>query len=182
MKKIPKKWRELPLKEKLEIPRGYFNIGENILEKIRQIKNPKERLIAAAKIQYELFNNIHSYLTAWIAGYSSDVVVRQFFGSTKDLRDIFIKPLIYNEKIKPSWADIKRGINIPDKMSEDLAEEIGIHIGDGSLYSHIDKKGWGNYRYTVSGDLTNEYFYHKEHIGKLMKKLYNIGPLLLERK
>ena len=100
MKKIPKKWRELPLKEKLEIPRGYFNIGENILEKIRQIKNPKERLIAAAKIQYELFNNIHSYLTAWIAGYSSDVVVRQFFGSTKDLRDIFIKPLIYNEKIK----------------------------------------------------------------------------------
>ncbi|MDO8508798.1 MAG: hypothetical protein Q7S27_03890 [Nanoarchaeota archaeon] len=179
---IPKKWRELPIKEKLDIPRKYFKIDENILEKIRRIENPKEKLIAAARIQYELFNNIHSYLTVWIAGYSSDIAVREYFGSTKNLRDLFIRPIIYDEKIKPSWADIKRNLKIPDKMTEDLAEEIGIHIGDGSLYSHIDKRGWGNYRYTVSGDLTNEYLYHKEYIGKLMRKLYNIGPLLLERK
>lgn len=40
MDKIPKKWRELSISEKLQIPLKYFDIDDNTLRKIRSIQNP----------------------------------------------------------------------------------------------------------------------------------------------
>ncbi|MCH8908332.1 MAG: aminotransferase class III-fold pyridoxal phosphate-dependent enzyme, partial [Candidatus Heimdallarchaeota archaeon] len=41
-----------------------------------------KRLMEAAKLQFESFGNIHTDLTAWIAGYRSDRAVRDKFGSS----------------------------------------------------------------------------------------------------
>ena len=180
MKKIPKKWRELPKEERFKIPLKHFNINKKTLTKIREIPNVKEKLIAAAKLQYELFNDIHSYLTVWIAGYGSDVMIRQKFGSTQNLLNLFIKPNKFPKEINPSWADIKRKIKIPEKMTEELSEEIGIHIGDGNVYVCTNKQGGKSFQYTVSGDLTNEEEYHN-YIKELMKKIYNIDTSILKR-
>ena len=58
-------------------------------------------------------------------------------------------------------------------MNEDLAEETGIHIGDGSLEIPIDKQGYPRYRYRIDGNLKDEYIYHNEFIKPLMVELYN---------
>ncbi len=181
MKKIPKKWRELPKDERLKIPIDCFGIDEKTIKQIRNIPDTKKRLIEAARIQYEMFNDIHSYLTVWIAGYGSDVIIRQKFGSTQNLLNHFFTKTEFPAGIAPSWADIKRRIKVPEEMTPELAEEIGIHIGDGNLFIATDKQGSRSYRYGISGDLINEYLYHAEHINKLMKGLYNLSPCLIKR-
>lgn len=55
MQKISKLWRKLPKDQKLRIPVDYFQINEKEVNNIRKIENSSERLIAAAKLQYELF-------------------------------------------------------------------------------------------------------------------------------
>lgn len=181
MIKIKKRWRELPKKERFYIPIKNFNIEKKEIERIRKISDSKKRLIEAAKLQYELFGDIHSYLTVWIAGYGSDVIIRQKFGSTKKLLYLFIKPNKFPKNINPSWADIKRKVKIPDKMTKNLAEETGIHIGDGSISILKDKGKWKSYPGSINGDLINESVYHKTYIKELMKKIYNINLCILER-
>lgn len=55
---------------------------------------------------------------------------------------------------------------------EDLAEETGIHIGDGCM--HILKRG-NSYSYEIASHLVDDKDYTKYMI-KLMKRLYNIVP------
>lgn len=181
MKKIPKIWREFPKEERFKIPTRYFNIEEKTLERIRKIPDIRKRLIESAKIQYEMFKDIHSYLTVWIAGCGSDVAIREKFGSTQNLLNLFFDPIKFPANIKPSWQDIKRRIKVPGEMTEKLAEETGIHIGDGCLHIFKEKDTF-HYRYSISGNLTDEYIYHKEHIANLMEEIYNIDPCLIKRK
>ncbi len=122
-----------------------------------------------------------NYLTTWIAGYGSDVVIRQKFGSTQNLLNLFFKPTKFPKGITPSWADIKRKVKIPEEMTENLAEETGIHIGDGNIHISTEKNGFRSYQYSISGDLKDESIYHKEYIRNLIKGLYNIEPSILER-
>lgn len=107
--------------------------------------------------------------------------MRKYFGSTKNLLDIFIKLPIYPVGISGSWADIKRNIRIPTEMTAELAEETGIHIGDGNLHISTDKNGFNSYNYSINGDLINEYLYHVNHINKIMKDLYNLEGSFLAR-
>jgi len=181
MKKIPKRWRELSIKQKLSIPEKYFKIDRKEIEKIRKISDPKKRLIEAARIQYELFKDIHTYLTVWIAGYASDITIRQYFNSTSNLLKIFMKDIPLDKKGEFSWADIKRSIKIPVEMTNDLAEETGIHLGDGNLTISTEKAGYKSYRYSISGDLTDEYFYHVTYIANLMKDIYNARGIFIKR-
>ena len=172
MKRIPHSWRKLIINERLNIPGDYFGIPESEIERIRRIGDGKERLIEAAKLQYETFQDIHTDLTAWIAGYASDVVVRQKFGSTQKLRNQFIKPLLNNDQFVPSWGDKRRNITLPYEMTPELAEESGIHMGDGCL-SIGTWRGNAIHKYNINGHLVDEYEFHVEHIANLMKKLYN---------
>jgi intein/homing endonuclease len=57
--------------------------------------------------------------------------------------------------------------------SEDLAEETGIHIGDGSMnmYSH------NSYKYSYTGHAIDDLEF-SIYFKKLMKKLYNLEPSL----
>lgn len=66
------------------------------------------------------------------------------------------------------------------KLSEDLAEEVGIHIGDGSMW--FKKHDWGTeYRYSVHGD-KREKEYLVEHVSNIIKKLYGLDPIYKENK
>lgn len=178
--KIPKNWRELPKIEKMEIPKKVFQIEESELKRIRQIKDPRKRLVEAATLQYETFNDIHSYLTAWIAGYSSDSIVRQKLGSSLSLFEA-VKGYPQRESQNSSWADIKRKIKIPSVMSGDLAEETGIHLGDGNLHISRDRNGWFSYRYMITGNLTEEIAYHEGYIQPLLRRLYGFQGVLARR-
>lgn len=180
MLKIPKKWRELPLEERTNKIVELFGISKKTINKIRNIRDKKIKLIASAKIQYQMFGEIHSYLTCWIAGYGSDVEVRNVFGSTHALRSIFIK-FARVKGIEYSWQDIKRGVKIPEKITPLLAEETGIHLGDGCLYLYIDNNGYKSYRYSITGNLIDEEPYHTNYIAKILFQLYNLKPRFLIR-
>lgn len=48
--------------------------------------------------------------------------------------------LINSDRIKLNKRDIAKGLKIPKEMSLELAEEIGLHIGDGSM-NYYSKRG-----------------------------------------
>ena len=181
MLKIPNKWRELPLDERLDLPVKYFKFDSKQIANVRKIKNKRKKLIQSGRIQFQKFGEVHSFLISWIAGYGSDVEVRNVFGSTKKFRELFIKSPDNYWNVSFSWSDIKRGIKIPKNVTNDLAEEIGIHLGDGNLYVYTDKGGWKNYQCSITGDLKDESIYHENFIAPLLKKLYNISPVILKR-
>src|SRR3989339_22718 len=81
------------------------------------------------------------------------------------------------EIIELSNYDLKRELKIPAVITEELAEETGIHIGDGSM----NRYGRGSYMYSLEGDPLEKEYYEK-HIGPLYKKLYNLNVRLRERK
>ena len=62
-------------------------------------------------------------------------------------------------------------ITIP-RMCKELAEEIGIHIGDGSMYVN---PGIGHYDYTVCGSI-DDYSYLMGFVEPLIKNLYGLSP------
>lgn len=101
--------------------------------------------------------------------------MRQKFGSTLNLRN---KVYAYKNtfpEIDPSWNDIREDIIVPQTMTSLLAEETGIHIGDGNISVITDKNGWKSYRYRIDGNLNDERLYHENHIKPLMIELYNYG-------
>lgn len=177
---IPKKWRKLPLNKRLDLPVKYFKIDSKEVKRIRNIKNKREKLIESGKIQFKKFGEIHSFLIAWIAGYGSDSEVRNVFGSTNEFRRLFIKSPKNKWGLEVSWSDIKRGVKIPD-ISLELAEETGIHLGDGSLTNYHDKEGYLSFRYGITGDLRDEELYHETFIVPLLEKLYGTKPIILKR-
>lgn len=70
-------------------------------------------------------------------------------------------------KIEYSRYDISKKIKFPTKMSEELAEEMGMHFGDGFLSSY-------RYDYRLKGNPMDEREYYNNYIKPLYKKLYNL--------
>jgi len=67
-------------------------------------------------------------------------------------------------------------INFPPSLSKELAEEIGIHIGDGSLFF---RKKENHYDYVVC--LNREEESYKNYVISLIKKIYGIFPSYIDR-
>lgn len=90
---------------------------------------------------------------------------------------IYIMQIKYNEiMLKFSYNDIKRELKIPKYLTKDLAEEIGIHLGDGSLGIYRNKfaiKNYLKYAYHIAGSYDDEQYF-KKFLIPLMEKLYNI--------
>ena len=79
-----------------------------------------------------------------------------------------------------SQNDLRRGITIPKILSKDLAEEIGIHVGDGSL--GIYKNGGSlKYSYVISGNIGDELYIDK-FVVPLLYRLYHIKPSIYKPK
>lgn len=70
-------------------------------------------------------------------------------------------------RVEFSSSDKEKGIRLPKLLDEYLAEETGVHLGDGFLSG---KK----YDFRVKGDRTNEMEYYDDYLKKLYKRLYNL--------
>ena len=70
-----------------------------------------------------------------------------------------------------SRKDKEKGIILPEYLTEELAEDIGIHIGDGSMYFKKGKIGAD--AITISSN-NNEMDY-LNYVIELKKKLYNLN-------
>lgn len=71
----------------------------------------------------------------------------------------------------------KNKIILPSKISEELAEETGLHIGDGSM-NFYNKKGL----YQLRGHITDDKMHYDTRISKLYKDLYNLDISLRKMK
>lgn len=72
-------------------------------------------------------------------------------------------------KVKFSNNDIKKEIKIPIDLTPDLAELIGIILGDGNIYTK------DRYELTIVGDIEEDKEYHEKVILILLKNLFNIN-------
>lgn len=82
--------------------------------------------------------------------------------------------------IRFSRFDIKRNLILPDKMTAELAEDIGIMIGDGNLAIRR-RNGRTDYEVGCGGNLLDERDYYKNYLSSLKFKLFNIKFALRER-
>lgn len=78
-----------------------------------------------------------------------------------------------NKIIKYSKYDIEKNIILPNKITPELAEEIGMHYGDGFL---SEKR----YDYRLKGNPKDEKEYYLNYIKPLFAKLYNVNINLKE--
>lgn len=79
-------------------------------------------------------------------------------------------------KIEFSHYDIKRGITLPKYPSEELAELVGIILGDGNIHKYTKGKNVGTYMIRIAGDIRYEYDYFNNYISRIIQKLFNITP------
>ena len=82
-------------------------------------------------------------------------------------------------QIKLSRNDIKRGLTLPKKSSEELAEFIGILAGDG--YINYDPKKY-SYIIEVAGNKILDKDYLENYTRKLIKSLFNIDCRIYYKK
>ncbi|MBN1941615.1 MAG: hypothetical protein JW772_05550 [Candidatus Diapherotrites archaeon] len=71
-----------------------------------------------------------------------------------------------NSEITFSKTDVEKNIKLPEKMTPELAEEIGMHMGDGFLSSR-------KFDYRLKGNKKDEKEYYQKTVEPLFKKLYN---------
>ncbi|MFH1587654.1 MAG: LAGLIDADG family homing endonuclease [Candidatus Diapherotrites archaeon] len=151
----------------------YFGTRKNLFGSIGiEIKSPQEKLIEATK---ELAHRSSAREIAKKSGYKSHKIINLYFDSLEDLKRKSGKYKCNKEKIsfkgvEFSLQDISRGVTIPEKINELVAEEAGWHAGDGSLYA---KKKTG-YLYCLAGDANQETDFYKDYVHKIFKRIYNL--------
>lgn len=107
------------------------------------------------------------------------IIGRRCFGEQKKI----LSPININFKDKNLDLDIlninyskydqDKKIKIPPKLTPELAEEIGMHYGDGFL---SEKR----YDYRLKGNPKNEKEYYQLYIRPLFKRLFNVEVCLKE--
>ena len=95
--------------------------------------------------------------------------------SSDQKRDSFLTFDI--SQIELSQGDIKKCFKLPISMSENLAEEIGLHLGDGSM-NYYSNKGF----YQLRGHIKDDREHYSIRIKYLYKKLFNLDVNLRNMK
>ena len=139
----------------------YCNIPYDLFLKICKLRNISEdRALRDYKIKVFYFDSLTN-------------ISRKTFGEKrKKLPGINIifksKPIVFDtSKIELSRYDKEKKLKFPKKLTPELAEEIGMSIGDGFLSNK-------RYDYRLKGD-KNERRYYDSFIGPLYKKLFNLN-------
>jgi len=84
-------------------------------------------------------------------------------------------------RIEFSNADLKKGLILPKKLTPELAEECGLHIGDGTMNFYFNKSRYKG-KYSLRGHILDDKKHYNSRIKKLYKFLYNLEPPLSEMK
>lgn len=83
-----------------------------------------------------------------------------------------------NTKIEFSIFDLKRNIKLPNKLNQNLAELVGIMVGDGCIYVKKDEAKRIKYELFISGHAIDDLEYHEKTISNLFNNLFNIKPYI----
>jgi len=87
-----------------------------------------------------------------------------------------------SNSIKLSRYDIQKGLKLPIKLTPDLAELIGIHVGDGNMYIYDRTKNnmrWVTYSISYFGNLKTDKIYFEKYLIPLIYKLFRIKSKIL---
>lgn len=75
--------------------------------------------------------------------------------------------------IKFKKIDIEKGLILPEKITPELAEETGLHIGDGSMNFYRRGKAPKGF-YSLRGHIIDDREHYEERIKELYKNIYNL--------
>ena len=78
-----------------------------------------------------------------------------------------------------SLYDVKRGTRFPAEISENLAELVGIYLGDGHLAKTVYKD---EYKFQITGHALQDKFYYEKFVIPLIKEIFNVQPCLRFKK
>jgi hypothetical protein len=71
--------------------------------------------------------------------------------------------------VEESKHDGKFLVKVPSSLNEKLAEETGIHIGDGSMNIYD-----GRFLYSLRGHRDDDFEYYTKHITAIYREVYNL--------
>lgn len=77
------------------------------------------------------------------------------------------------DSINYNKSDLRKGIILPEQLSPELAEETGLHIGDGTMNFYMNK-GRHKGKYSLRGHINDDVKHYDNRIKKLYKLLYNL--------
>ncbi len=146
---------------------GLCDVPYSIFKKIIKILNKREK---------DILKNYNATIIE-----EKLVIGRKVFGERKkqlnQIKIDYFNENIYLDisKINFSKYDQERNIKLPNKITPELSEEIGMHYGDGFL---SDKR----YEYRLKGNPLNEKEYYTQYIKPLFKRLYNVDVNLKDFK
>jgi len=72
-------------------------------------------------------------------------------------------------------------IKTPKKITSDLAEETGLHIGDGSMNFYKNKNKTRGF-YQLRGHIIDDKEHYETRIKELYNSVYNLKPSMREMK
>lgn len=75
-------------------------------------------------------------------------------------------------KVEFSRNDLRSGIQVPEKLTKELAYFLGFHVGDGYLKIQRRDKTV-DYRMQYDGHHINEHLWYIDYIKPIIKKLFN---------
>ena len=79
-----------------------------------------------------------------------------------------------NINVDFSRADLSRGITLPNELTLELAELVGVIMGDGHIYFNNESREKTNYSIWISGSLSEDSDYYKNYINKIFQNLFNL--------
>lgn len=136
------------------------------------VRTPKERLVEAAK---DAGTGASGRKIANLAGYASHKIINLEFGSLNKLK--LMAGTYASNKNDVKWSGVEFspkdesiGVRIPNDIDETVAEETGIHVGDGCLPKMSNAR---QYRIEVGGHKIDEKRYYDEVVAALFKRAYN---------
>ena len=84
-------------------------------------------------------------------------------------------------KIKFSNSDFKRNLILPERLTPELAEETGLHIGDGSMSFYPKHKPFGG-MYSLRGHIHDDKEHYETRIKEIYKFVFNLDIPMREMK
>ena len=78
-------------------------------------------------------------------------------------------------KINFSRFDLKRGLKLPRRLDEKLAEDMGIMVGDGSIGKIVRPKRAVDYQIMCYGNAITDSLFYGNYVKNLKKDLFNLN-------